>query len=934
MNDFQLIEAYKNGQRDFSGQALGGINLNGAQLTGIDLSGANLNGASLSGANLSGANLSGAILSNASLRRANLRGANLDRTDLTFTDIHGAQMKGAVNLNTAILDKAVTAVVPYDMPYNAVTWAMAHDSHTAGIYHSDYEVNVGGSTDQGQPISGQLAGGIRVFRISSKWNGDEQCVILNHGPYDYGTLTDYLTNVRNFLIANPTEIVTIIDESDNIHSKVASVYDDVFSKNNGVDRFAPGSDPKWPRWPANWQVLTDDKFLWPSLRDLVARNQRLIVFMADDQQPTDPAWMLPAYGHCITTSDSGSPTATPDSRPQFPGEMIDPKRNGGPLYLLNLYFYTISVDFGPAKKIYESDRKLNKWVVGDLIIENTLRAWSVTGKRPNFLNVDFYQGMQLGENVNYLLALVDAMNSDAVETPNDLQEQMVGIRIADQGGLRIGASYTINYANTGWSLARDPDNNIRLRATDQTSSAQLWQVVYQQPNAGFALKNVPPNDGQPAWLRCASPGMPLQADLEGPEGSSDGSFNFLYSSYPSAGNISVGYGIVGLPGSYPQPSDGVSVITTAGYGPNWQLVEVPAQSPPDKVYPVTGMPGFVQQANGQLVVVAPQGGDGFITATFDSLPDDIPTPTIDGKGAAYRGVSLIFSDYGNLELVTLDTNGNLRHWWKNEYAENTTNGSWQDGGLFGSPAYTGLGSHIRCAPALIQSTYKGEGATHGNLEVIVASASNTFRHYYRSSDTMVWESTPDIDVSGGTPSDATVISGIAFLQNAVSGDLEVIVNYLGALQHYYRSGVNGTWLRRPQAVPFLGTAGVLGVPGLVQRKDGSLHLVVALQPDPAQQDGGPDQKVYQKGGGFAHLVYDTSNHSWRVEDSFLPTEGWFDSVCLIDNTVTGNLEILAHRQTQIVGYDLGTLVRYCRNESTGVWGKALTTRGSVFPEQY
>jgi hypothetical protein len=90
----ELIEKYKNGQRDFRGVCLSGENLAWATLTQIDLRASNLQEANLSGANLCGANLS---------EKTNLAFANFSRADLSGADLRDANLIGA-SLDSATLD--------------------------------------------------------------------------------------------------------------------------------------------------------------------------------------------------------------------------------------------------------------------------------------------------------------------------------------------------------------------------------------------------------------------------------------------------------------------------------------------------------------------------------------------------------------------------------------------------------------------------------------------------------------------------------------------------------------------------------------------------------------------------------------------------------------------------------------------------------------
>jgi hypothetical protein len=98
----ELIEKYKNGQRDFRGVCLSGENLAWATLTQIDLRTSNLQEANLSGANLCGANLN---------EKTNLAFANFSRADLSGADLRDANLIGA-SLDSATLDGVL---------YNSIT---------------------------------------------------------------------------------------------------------------------------------------------------------------------------------------------------------------------------------------------------------------------------------------------------------------------------------------------------------------------------------------------------------------------------------------------------------------------------------------------------------------------------------------------------------------------------------------------------------------------------------------------------------------------------------------------------------------------------------------------------------------------------------------------------------------------------------------------
>jgi hypothetical protein len=97
MDSVQLKAQYKNGERDFRGIVLPGVNLVWVELKGVDLRGADLSHANLSGADLNGSNLSDDTnLAFTDLSRVDLRNTNLKGARLEGANLEGVQLEGAV----------------------------------------------------------------------------------------------------------------------------------------------------------------------------------------------------------------------------------------------------------------------------------------------------------------------------------------------------------------------------------------------------------------------------------------------------------------------------------------------------------------------------------------------------------------------------------------------------------------------------------------------------------------------------------------------------------------------------------------------------------------------------------------------------------------------------------------------------------------------
>lgn len=318
-----------------------------------------------------------------------------------------------------------------NLPFNDVSFAMAHDSHTAIRNYYDSE-NVPDYVDQTEVVGLQLLGGIRTVRIST---GTSTASSLFHSSFigkiivqhtiALGLFKDYLIQVIDFLNDNPNEIVTIIDEGDNdtgwssekFFEEVAKVY----QKCMGGSLEQPGGDSSVKVYIPQGGV--DD---WPTIQEMIDRNERLVVFMTKPQNnDAHYRWILPAYAPegQIGMNIYGAYGDHPDSFYQEDSLRAQnrwPQNENPKLYLFNHYFYDTE-----AFHIDESSRGYNELTVGPSLIRDVLNAWEVLSLRPNFINVDFYQGVRGA--TSYLIPLVNAMNKSKSpgEARND--ESIAGI---------------------------------------------------------------------------------------------------------------------------------------------------------------------------------------------------------------------------------------------------------------------------------------------------------------------------------------------------------------------------------------------------------------------------------------------------------------------------------------------------------------------------
>ena len=327
--------------------------------------------------------------------------------------------------------------------YSDICFAMAHDSHTALQDYEDAD-NVPEWADQTQLVSRQLLGGIRTVRISTGTPHNSTFADLKLPPkfalplrkslllnpkqiivqhtLMLGFFKDYLTQVISFLRAEPNEIVTIIDEGDETSSStygdwtrkaffeaVAEVYVSLM----GGTKDQPGS--------GNLKAyVPKEKGVWLSLQEMINSGERLVVFSSTPQNGTSYKWILPAYepsGSIGTNTAENIFGNNPNgylkaykstSRwPKNPAELP-------PLYLINHYFVK-SLPFRT-----ESSRAYSYLSVGNTLVRDVLYAWKKLNKKPNFINVDFYQGVDGA--TSFLIPLVNSMNK--FDTPEEVEKDL------------------------------------------------------------------------------------------------------------------------------------------------------------------------------------------------------------------------------------------------------------------------------------------------------------------------------------------------------------------------------------------------------------------------------------------------------------------------------------------------------------------------------
>ncbi|PFH54860.1 hypothetical protein AMATHDRAFT_135121 [Amanita thiersii Skay4041] len=251
-----------------------------------------------------------------------------------------------------------------DRSYGNVSFVGAHDSYAFGPL-TQLGVN------QDQNVTQQLNDGIRMLQMQAHLKDNQiflchtSCTIQNGG-----SLEDYLKTVKNWLDANPTEVLSLLIV--NIDNLVPSQYDTVF-KAVGLDAisYAPPTTPV---------VATS----WPTLGSMIDSGKRLVTFLDNGADSTSVPYLIDEFTNIWETAFN----------------VIDPN------FDCNVN-RTKAQD--PSTQLYLINHFLDKLLLGQAVpdIDRANQTNAATGlgslgvhvdtcvaqhsKPPNFLLVDFYE---------------------------------------------------------------------------------------------------------------------------------------------------------------------------------------------------------------------------------------------------------------------------------------------------------------------------------------------------------------------------------------------------------------------------------------------------------------------------------------------------------------------------------------------------------------
>lgn len=256
--------------------------------------------------------------------------------------------------------------------YSNITHIGAHDSYAVGDQLSDLGIN------QLTNVSSQLSDGIRLLQIQGHKSDKgatsdnpsgislchSSCAILNGG-----TLESYLSDVSSFLKRNPNEVVTIIIA--NVDNIGASSWNKGFQK-AGLDNMA---------YKPSQSTLGKDN--WPTLQEMISKNQRLVVFIDNHYDFSSVKYILPEFKNLWENpydQTNSNFNCTPDRYNGNTKEMM---------YLVN-HFLDVNKSILNTKFKSPDVDNLNRTNSVDAIMKDVTHCASSMSYYPTFVLVDFY----------------------------------------------------------------------------------------------------------------------------------------------------------------------------------------------------------------------------------------------------------------------------------------------------------------------------------------------------------------------------------------------------------------------------------------------------------------------------------------------------------------------------------------------------------------
>lgn len=279
----------------------------------------------------------------------------------------------------------------YYKRYSEQTFIGTHNAAAVRTKENGYSL----SGNQYFNVSAQLNAGVRLIQAQGHrdphGSNEIRLCHFNCALMDGGTLTSHLLAIRDFLEANPHEIVTLlfVNAGPPLQHWAQAYFD------TGLDTISFIA----PREKRDRKMRTRD---WPSIAELVATNKRLITFLSNGADEDVVPFLLLEFNYLFETNfvnENPDQYTCDASRPWY-------QRNYVPdmLSLVNHFLYANFLGFRYPNASFADTTNGAGFHVGELG-EHAARCRGMYNRRPNFLLVDFFnQGdvfdVEYGMNAN------------------------------------------------------------------------------------------------------------------------------------------------------------------------------------------------------------------------------------------------------------------------------------------------------------------------------------------------------------------------------------------------------------------------------------------------------------------------------------------------------------------------------------------------------
>lgn len=248
-----------------------------------------------------------------------------------------------------------------------------------GCHNSPFVRPGNSGSNQELPVKSQLTDGVRFLQAQIQFpdNATEphfchtSCDLLDAGP-----ITEWLTEVKEWVEAHPYDVITILLGNGNYSHP--SIYAPSI-ESTGILKYVYQA----PYLP---MALND----WPTLEDMIVRGKRIVMFLDYEADQVAYPWLLDQFSQMWESPFDPLDRDFPCDVQRPPDLSEDAARNR--LYLIN---HNLNVEFNvldvsllvPAVNLLNETNAADGYGSLGLAANNCRSDW---GRAPNILNVDYY----------------------------------------------------------------------------------------------------------------------------------------------------------------------------------------------------------------------------------------------------------------------------------------------------------------------------------------------------------------------------------------------------------------------------------------------------------------------------------------------------------------------------------------------------------------